>query len=84
MITADKLALLTNMPAVMLTMAAKEAGYKGPEFTSCKFLGITNGGQFCYTVVYHVKGGTDSTKIFLTYDPTKDQVIADYRLTELA
>jgi hypothetical protein len=84
MITADKLALLTNMPAVMLTMAAKEAGYKGPEFTSCKFLGITNGGQFCYTVVYHVKGGTDSTKIFLTYDPTKDQVIADYRLTELS
>ena len=84
MITADKLALLTNMPAAMLTMAAKDAGYKGPEFTSCKFLGITNGGQFCYTVVYHVKGGTDSTKIFLTYDPTKDQVIADYRLTELA
>jgi hypothetical protein len=84
MITADKLALLTNMPAFMLTMCAQEAGYKGPEFTSCKFLGITNGGQFCYTVVYHVKGGTDSTKIFLTYDPTADRVIADYHLTELA
>jgi len=84
MITADKLALLTNMPAVMLTMAAKDAGYKGPEFTSCKFLGITNGGQFCYTVVFHVKGGTDSTKIFLTYNPAKDTVIADYHLTELA
>jgi hypothetical protein len=84
MITADKLALLINMPAAMLTMAAQDAGYKGPEFTSCKFLGITNGGQFCYNVVFHVKGGTDSTKIFLTYNPAKDQVIADYRLTELA
>ena len=84
MITADKLTLLTNMPAAMLTMAAQDAGYKGPEFTSCKFLGITNGGQFCYTVVYHVKGGTDSTKIFLTYNPAKDTVIADYHLTELA
>jgi hypothetical protein len=84
MITADKLALLTNMPAAMLTMAAKEAGYKGPEFTSCKFLGITNGGQFCYTVVYHVKGGTDSTKIFLTYDPTADRVFADVQLTDWA
>jgi hypothetical protein len=83
MITADKLALLTNMPAVMLTCAAQNAGYKGPEFTSCKFIGITNGGQFCYTAVFHVKGGTDSTKIFLTYDPTKDTVIADYHLTEL-
>ena len=82
MITADKLALLTNMPAAMLTMAAEEAGYKGPEFTSSKFLGITNGGQFCYTVVYHVKGGTDSTKVFLTYNHAKDTVIADYHLSE--
>jgi hypothetical protein len=71
------------MPAVMLTKCAQEAGYKGPEFSSCKFLGITNGGQFCYQAVFQVKGGTDSTKIFLTYDHTKDQVIADYRLTEV-
>jgi hypothetical protein len=84
MITADKLTLLTNMPAAMLTMCAQEAGYKGPTFTGAKFLGITNGGQFCYTAVFHVKGGTDSTKIFLTYDHAKDTVIADYRLTELA
>jgi len=83
MITADKLALLTNMPAAMLTMAAMDAGYKGPEFTSCKFLGITNGGQFCYSAVYHVKGGTDSTKIFLTYNHAKGTVIADYHLTEV-
>ena len=84
MITADKLALLTNMPAAMLTMAAQDAGYKGPEFTSCKFLGITNGGQFCYTVVFHVKGGTDSTKVFLTYNHAEGRVTADYQLTELA
>ena len=77
MITAEKLTLLTNMPAAMLTMAAQDAGYKGPEFTSCRFLGITNGGQFCYNVVFHVKGGTDSTKMFLTYNPARDQVIAD-------
>jgi len=84
MITADKLALLTNMPAHMITMCAHDAGYPGPEFTSCKFLGITNGGQFCYTVVFHVKGGTDSTKVFLTYDHAEDRVFADYHLTELA
>ena len=82
MITADKLTLLTNMPAVMLTMAAREAGYKGPVFTSCKFLGITNAGQFCYFAVFHVKGGTDSTKVFLTYNHAEDKVIADYQLTE--
>ena len=76
MITADKLTLLTNMPTVMLKHAL---GKKAAEYniTGSKFLGLTNGGQFCYTVVYAVKGGTDSTKVFLTYDPTEDQVIAD-------
>jgi hypothetical protein len=78
MITADKLALLTNMPAAMLTMSIQQAGYKSDKFTASKFLGITNGGQFCYTVVYPVDGGTDSCKVFVSYDPTKDQVTVDY------
>ena len=78
MITADKLALLTNMPAAMLTMGIQQAGYKDDKFTSSKFLGITNGGQFCYMAVFHVEGGTDSCKVFVSYDPTKDQVTVDY------
>lgn len=84
MITADTLKTLTTFTAPALTRAAMDAGYKGPAFTGAKFIGITNGGQFCYTVVFHVKGGTDSTKVFLTYDPTEGRVIADYHLTELA
>jgi hypothetical protein len=78
MITADKLTLLTSMPAAMLTTAIQSAGYKEDRFTGAKFLGITNGGQFCYMCTYPVEGGTDSTKVFLTYNPTTDQVIADY------
>lgn len=84
MITADTLTTLISFTAPALTRAAQLAGYKGPEFSSCKFIGITNGGQFCYTAVFHVKGGTDSTKIFLTYDHVEGRVIADYHLTELA
>ena len=83
MITADKLTLLTNFPAVMLSDLAKAAGYKGPAFSSCKFLGITNGGQFCYLVVFPVKDGTDSTKVFVTYNHATGKVSADYQLTEL-
>jgi len=76
MITADKLALLTNMPAAMLHQALGKQG-KGYELTGAKFLGITNGGQFCYNVVYKVKDdGKDSTKVFLSYDPTVDRVSA--------
>ena len=81
MITADKLKTLTSFTADALTRAANVSGYKGPDFTGAKFLGITNGGQFCYTVVFPVKDGTDSTKVFLTYDHTAGKVIADYQLT---
>ena len=84
MITADTLKVLTTFTAPALTRAAMDAGYTGPEFSSCKFLGITNGGQFCYKVVFAVKGGTDSTKVFLTYDHANDRVIADYQLTDWA
>jgi hypothetical protein len=84
MITAEQLKTLTTFTAPALTRAARDAGYKGPEFTSCKFLGITNGGQFCYMAVFQVRGGTDSTKVFLSYDHTEDRVIADYQLTDWA
>jgi hypothetical protein len=43
-------------------------GYKGPAFSSCKFLGISNGGQFVYMAVFLVEGGTDSTKVYVTYE----------------
>jgi hypothetical protein len=77
MITADKLALLTNMPAVMLQTALGKKG-KSYELTSAKFLGITNGGQFCYHVDYKVDAkGQDSTKVYITYNPAEDKVIAD-------
>jgi hypothetical protein len=67
MITPDTLKTLTTFSAPALTRAAKDNGYKGPAFSSCKFLGITNGGQFCYMGVFLCEGGTDSTKVFLTY-----------------
>jgi hypothetical protein len=82
MITADTLEVLTSYSPQYLTRAAQNAGYKGPVFTGCKFLGITNGGQFCYTVTFPVKDGTDSTKVFLTYDHAGNRVIADYQLTD--
>ncbi len=84
MITADTLEVLTSYSPQYLTKAAQLAGYKGPVFTSCKFLGITNGGQFCYLAVFQVEGGTDSTKVFLNYDHIEDRVFADYQLTERA
>jgi hypothetical protein len=80
MITPDTLKTLTTFSAPALTRAARDAGYKGPAFSSCRFLGITNGGEFCYMAVFLVKGGTDSTKVFITH--TDGRVTVDYRLTD--
>jgi hypothetical protein len=69
MITADKLTLLVNMPAAMLeqTLPAKNR----PSLQTAKFLGLTNGYEFCYSVV-NTDG--DRAKVFLKYDPTIGQV----------
>ena len=78
MITADTLKTLTTFTAPALQRAlGKQAG--NMEFKGARFLGITNGGQFCYSVVFRCPDfeGTDSTKVFLTYDPTAGKVTAD-------
>lgn len=67
MITAETLKRLCAYNAPTLNSMARESGYKGPAFSSSRFLGMTNGGQFCYMVVFLVEGGTDSTKVYVTY-----------------
>lgn len=78
MITADKLALLTNMPAAMLTMGIREAGYKKDQFVRAKFLGLSNGNEFVYNTEYIEDGEVCNTKVFVRYDPTADRVSVDY------
>lgn len=80
MITAEALKEMISYSAPTLTQLAKAGKYKGPAFSSCKFLGITNGGQICYMAVFLCEGGTDSTKVYLTR--TGDRVIADVELTD--
>jgi len=78
MITAERLTLLTTYNAGALHKALGKKG-TGYEFVGAKFLGITNGGQFCYNVVFGSPDfkGTDSTKVYLTYNQAEDKVIAD-------
>lgn len=76
MITAEKLKTLTTFTTEALHRALGKAG-KDYTFTGSRFLGLTNGNQFCYHVVHTVKGGSDSAKVFLTYDPTEGRVTAD-------
>ena len=77
MITPDTLKTLIGYRAPELTSMAKANGYKGPAFSSCRFLGITNGGQFCYMAVFLVEGGTDSTKVFITHEAGRVSATVD-------
>lgn len=78
MITAERLKTLTTFTHHNLqdALGKKAQGY---EFTGAKFLGITNGGQFCYNVVFRSTDfeGTDSTKVYISYNPAENKVIAD-------
>ena len=80
MILADTLKTLTTFTAPALTRAIQIAGYKTDSFNSAKFLGITNGGQFCYSVTYTdmIEGDECTTKVYLTYDPVVGGITADY------
>ena len=73
MITAEQLTTLTTFTPAALTRALDNEDY---QFSGAKFLGITNGGEFCYRCTFPVKGGIDSTKVFLKFDPTAGRVIA--------
>lgn len=70
MITADTLKTLTSFTPIALAKGLEISGYKGAEFKSAEFIGITNGGQFCYKVKSFDKVlGEDTVgKVFLTYD----------------
>ena len=80
MITADKLALLSNMPAAMLTTLIQQAGYPKDKFKSAKFVGLTNAGLFCYACTFRDEfDGMDMRcHVFLDYDHATDSITADY------
>jgi hypothetical protein len=76
MITASNVRYMIDIPVDHMKAIAVDNKIKGYEITGVKFLGMTNGSEFCYHIVHAVKGGTDSAKMFLKYDPTRDRVIA--------
>ena len=75
MITAETLKTLSTFTTEALHRAVGKAA-KDYTFTGSKFLGLTNGNQFCYHVVHTVKGGSDSATVFLSYDPAEGRVTA--------
>lgn len=81
MITAEKLTLLSTMGTHALAQVLDASGYSMCAFKTAKFLGLTNGKQFCYSVTYHDEAGTgeiETGKVFVTYDSANDSITADF------
>jgi hypothetical protein len=80
MITAERLQTLTTFTPLALARSLELTGYRDIEFKTAEFVGITNGGQFCYKVTFfndHI-GEEDQGKVYLTYDQAVGSVKADY------
>lgn len=80
MILADTLKVLTTLTPTGLTQVLKASGYTGCFFKSAVFLGITNGGDFCYKVTYHDDSGEGEAvgKVFVKYDHSTHAMTADF------
>ena len=72
MITAQKLQYLTTLPHQLLEGALPKKDR--PTLLSAQFIGITNGGQFCYSAV---DAEDQVIKLFVSYDPAADRVSVD-------
>jgi hypothetical protein len=80
MITAETLAKVTQFSRNDLAKILDTSGYTKCSFKSARFLGITNGGQFCYQVTYHDDHtGEDAVgKVFVTYNSANNSTTADF------
>lgn len=78
MITAEKLTLLSSLGTNMLTTVLGNSGYKDCKFKSAKFLGLTNGKQFCYSVTFREDDMDQTGKVFVSYDSVNDSITADF------
>lgn len=78
MITAENLKYLTAVPTRQLEAIALASGYRGCRYTTSRFLGLTNAGQFCYSVTFKEDGELHTGKVFLTYDPVADRTTLDF------
>lgn len=80
MLTADKIKVLTTLDRSSLARILDSSGYSMCAFKATEFLGLTNGGQFCYKVVYFDDAGTGKNevgKVFVSVD-ANGSVTADF------
>lgn len=79
MILATELNKYTSLDRYDLAKVLARSGYTGESFKSVNFLGLTNSGDFCYSVKYFDDSGEGEVtgKVYVSKNATGDMV-ADY------
>jgi len=67
MILAAELNKYATLDRYDLARILARSGYMGMSFESAKFLGITNSGDFCYSVQYFDESGTGEVEVAKVY-----------------
>lgn len=67
MILAAEIDKYVTLDRYDLAKILARSGYMGMSFESVKFLGITNGGDFCYSVQYFDESGTGEIETAKVY-----------------
>ena len=81
MILADTLKTLTSFDRKGLARVLDKSGYSMCSFETAEFLGMTNGGEFCYKVTFHDEEGMDEDavgKVFVKYNTENHAITADF------
>lgn len=80
MISAANIQYFTTLTPKHLNAIALNSGYKKTNIRSARFLGLTNGGQFCYTTTFYddVQDEELTGKVFVSYDPASDRASLDF------
>jgi hypothetical protein len=72
MILAEELSKFTTLDRYEISNILADSGYTDCSFNSVKFLGLTNGGNFCYAIKYfddHSEG-EQTGKVFVSKSTT--------------
>lgn len=79
MILANELNKFTTLDRYELSNILADSGYSDCSFNSVKFLGLTNSGNFCYSVKFFDDQGEgeETGKVFVSKNATGD-IVAEF------
>lgn len=79
MILAEEINKYTTLDRYEIAKVLARSGYTGMSCKSANFLGITNGGDFCYKVTFFDDSdtGEETGKVYVSKSATGDMV-ADF------